>query len=321
LDSNRVAWIFPGQASQYVGMAADLESDFHLARELFERAEEILGLNLREVCFNGPNELLVQTQYTQPAIFVHSSILDSIMRERGLSCDLLAGHSLGEYSTLVSSGALEFESALRAVKHRSQFMQEACDRNRGTMAAVVGMELEEVQRVLEGIDGVVTSANYNSPGQVAISGEVEAVGKAGELLAAAGAKRVIPLKVGGAYHSPLMRPARERMEKVLKDLEFRDFSTPVIANVSAEPVTEGETMRELLSAQITSPVLWYPSVKRMIEMGVTTFVEVGPGKVLQGLVKRSLPGSDAERKTEGEIRILGVDRSKDIEALERLRRV
>jgi [acyl-carrier-protein] S-malonyltransferase len=321
LDSNRVAWIFPGQASQYVGMAADLEYDFQLARELFEKAEEILGLNLREVCFNGPNEVLVQTQYTQPAIFVHSSILDSIMKQRGLSSDLVAGHSLGEYSALVSSGALDFESTLRAVKYRSQFMQEACDRNRGTMAAVVGMELEEVQELLGGVEGVVTSANYNSPGQVAISGEVEAVRKAGELLAAAGAKRIIPLKVGGAYHSPLMQPARERMETVLKDLKFRDFSTPVIANVSAEPVTEGEAMRELLSAQITSPVLWYPSVRRMIGMGVTTFVEVGPGKVLQGLVRRSLSRTDAEGKVEEEIKVLGVDRSKDIEALERAPRV
>ena len=312
---NKVAWIFPGQASQYVGMASDLHSDFQQAGELFNRAEEVLGFDLKEVCFNGPNQVLIQTRYTQPAIFVHSCILNSILKEKGLKKDFVAGHSLGEYSALVSSGALDFESALEAVKYRSQFMQEACDQNKGTMAAVMGMELEEVQQVLEKVEGA-TSANYNSPGQVAISGEVEAVQKAGEALLSAGAKRVIPLKVGGAYHSPLMEPARGKMEKVLEDLNFSRFSVPVIANVSAEAVTDGDTMRQMLSRQITSAVLWYPSLRRMVELGVNTFIEVGPGKVLQGLVKRSFPPKGDEPLSEEKLRALGVDRSEDLEALE-----
>jgi len=297
-------------------MASDLYSDFHQARELFSRAEAVLGFNLKETCFNGPDEVLVQTRYTQPAIFVHSCILDSILKERGFEKDFVAGHSLGEYSALVSSGALDFKSGLEAVRCRSQFMQEACDKNKGTMAAVVGMELEEVQEVLEKVEGV-TSANYNSPGQVAVSGEVEAVQQGSEVLLTGGAKRVIPLKVGGAYHSPLMQPAREKMEKVLEGLKFSGFSVPVIANVSAEEITEGETMRQMLSRQITSPVLWYPSLKRLRELGVGTFIEVGPGKVLQGLVRRSFPAVTGESTEEG-VRILGVDRTKDLEVLEQL---
>lgn len=312
---NKVAWIFPGQASQYVGMASDLHSDFQQARELFNRAEEVLGFDLKEVCFNGPNQVLVQTRYTQPAIFVHSCILDSILKEKGLKKDFVAGHSLGEYSALVSSGALNFESALEAVKYRSQFMQEACDENEGTMAAVMGMELEEVQKALEEIEGA-TSANYNSPGQVAISGEVEAVQKASEALLSAGAKRVIPLKVGGAYHSALMEPAREKMEQVLENLNFSRFSVPVIANVSAEAVTDEDTMRQMLSRQITSPVLWYPSLRKMVELGVNTFIEVGPGKVLQGLVKRSFPPVGDEPLSEEKSRALGVDKSEDLDVLE-----
>ena len=312
---NKAAWIFPGQASQYVGMASDLHSDFQQAREHFNRAEEVLGFDLKEVCFNGPNQVLVQTRYTQLAIFVHSCILDSILKEKGLKKDFVAGHSLGEYSALVSSGALNFESALEAVKYRSQFMQEACDENKGTMAAVMGMELEEVQQVLEKVEGA-TSANYNSPGQVAISGEVEAVQKASEALLSAGAKRVIPLRVGGAYHSALMEPAREKMERVLENLNFSRFSVPVIANVSAEAVTDEDTMRQMLSRQITSPVLWYPSLRKMVELGVNTFIEVGPGKVLQGLVKRSFPPKGDKPLSEEKLRALGVDRSEDLEALE-----
>lgn len=316
---NKVAWIFPGQASQYVGMASDLHSDFKQARELFNRAEEVLGFDLKKVCFNGPNQVLVQTRYTQPAIFVHSCILDSILREKGLKKDFVAGHSLGEYSALVSSGALDFKSALEAVKYRSQFMQEACDQNKGTMAAVMGMELEQVQQVLEKVKGAA-AANYNSPGQVAISGEVKAVQRASEALLDAGAKRVIPLKVGGAYHSPLMQPARDKMEKVLEKLNFSDFSVPVISNVSAEAVTDGDTMRQMLSRQITSPVLWYPSLRRMVELGANIFIEVGPGKVLQGLVKNSFPPKGDKPLGEEKLRALGVDRSEDLEALEQFLR-
>jgi [acyl-carrier-protein] S-malonyltransferase len=300
------AFVFPGQASQYVGMGADLYREFPIARDYFDLADEILELDLRETCFNGPEDKLVRTQYTQPAIFVHSVIVNDILKEAGIGPQVVAGHSLGEYSALVSAGAMSFEDGLKAVKLRSQLMQQCCDRYPGTMAAIVGLSLDQVKEIIKDIDGVVP-ANFNSPDQVAISGTREGVGIACEKLKAGGAKRAITLPVGGAYHSPLMMEAREGMSAYINLIEFNNFNFPVIANVNAEPIAEPFIMKTLLVEQITSPVLWFPTIQKMLSLGITEFYEVGPGKVLQGLLKRSV--GNIEYKS------IGCDKIADIEAL------
>ncbi len=297
------AFVFPGQASQYVGMAADLYDQFPVARRFFDIADEVLGLPLRKTCFEGPQELLTRTEFTQPAIFVHSAIANEIIREYGHRPAMVAGHSLGEYSALVAAGAITFEDGLKAVKARSAYMQSCCDRFPGTMAAIVGLTLDEVERGIAGIEGVVP-ANYNSPDQVAISGKKEAIDAACARLLSLGAKRAIRLAVGGAYHSPLMVEAKTKMADIIESLKFGKFECPVVANVNARPVDDADTMKRLLIEQIISPVLWYPSVVNMYENGIREFVEVGPGKVLQGLIKRCLPGK--------EYRTYGIDRLEDI---------
>ncbi len=298
------AFVFPGQASQYVGMAADLHDQFAVARRYFNLADEVLGIPLRKTCFEGPQETLTRTEFTQPAIFVHSAIIDEILRQEGIRPAMTAGHSLGEYSALVAAGAISFEDGLKAVKARSSYMQICCDKYPGTMAAIVGMSLREVEKGIAGIDGVVP-ANYNSPDQVAISGKKDAVEAACAKLLNLGAKRAIPLSVGGAYHSPLMAEAKTMMADIIESLEFRKFECPVVANVSAQPVDDAVTMKRLLVEQIISPVLWYPSVVKMYEKGIREFVEVGPGKVLQGLIKRCLSGKD--------YRAYGIDKFEDIQ--------
>jgi [acyl-carrier-protein] S-malonyltransferase len=300
------AFLFPGQASQYIGMGADLYKEFSIARDYFDRADDILGIDLKNVCFNGPEDRLLQTQYTQPAIFVHSVIVNDILKESGIRPQLAAGHSLGEYSALVSAGAISFEDGLKAVRLRSQLMQQCCDRYPGTMAAIVGLSLERVKEIINDIEGVVP-ANYNSPDQVAISGTKEAVAIACEKLKAEGAKRAIMLAVGGAYHSPLMAEAREGMAVYINMMEFNNFDFPVIANVNAEPIAEPYIMKKLLIEQITSPVLWYPTIKKMISLNITDYYEIGPGKVLQGLLKRSM--GDFGYKA------FGCDKVSDIESL------
>jgi len=283
------AFIFPGQASQYVGMARDLYSEFDIAKQYFDKADDLLRLDLKRTCFDGPEEKLIRTEYTQPAIFVHSVIIDAILKETGFSPRLAAGHSLGEYSALVSAGVFTFEEGLAAVKLRSQLMQKCCDDNPGTMAAIVGLTLQQVTDVISGIDGVV-AANYNSPSQVAVSGIRQAVETACEMLKDTGAKKTVMLAVGGAYHSPLMNYAREKMTEFMESLTFSSFEFPVVANVSAELVDDPVKMKELLCEQITSPVLWYPSIMKMDAFGIEDYYEIGPGKVLQGLLKRSLKG-------------------------------
>jgi len=283
------AFLFPGQASQYVGMGKDLYNEFDIARAYFDRADEILQLNLKEICFDGPETELVKTKYTQPAIYVHSVINDFLLKDAGFRPDMAAGHSLGEYSALVSASVLDFESGLRAVALRSRLMQECCNNNPGTMAAIIGLTLERVGELINGIDGVVP-ANYNSPDQVAISGTLEGVDRACRMLKEAGAARTVKLAVGGAYHSPLMAHAGEHLAEFLDSLEFGGFDFPVIANVTGQPVKDQKEMKKLLKQQITSPVLWYPTLKYMSEHGVEQFREIGPGKVLQGLLKRSLKG-------------------------------
>jgi [acyl-carrier-protein] S-malonyltransferase len=300
------AFVFPGQASQYVRMGADLYREFPIARDYFDLADEILELDLKDTCFNGPEDKLVRTQYTQPAIFVHSVIVNDILKEAGIGPQVVAGHSLGEYSALVSAGAMSFEDGLKAVKLRSQLMQQCCDRYPGTMAAIVGLTLEQVKAIIKDIDGVVP-ANFNSPDQVAISGDKEGVGIACEKLKAGGAKRAIMLPVGGAYHSPLMAEAREGMSAYINLIEFNNFKFPVIANVNAEPIAEPFIMKTLLVDQITAPVLWYPTIQKMVSLGITEYYEVGPGKVLQGLLKRSM--GNIEYKS------FGCDKAADIESL------
>ena len=304
----KTAFLFPGQASQYVGMARDIYEEFDSVRGLFREASEILGFDLADSCFNGPEEKLRQTSHTQPAVFVHSCAVDMILQENGLRVDAAAGHSLGEYSALVSAGALAFDSAMKAIAKRSRAMQEDCEEFPGTMAAVIGLEPEVIRDVLSEIDGVVVPANFNSPGQVVISGGIDAVEDACRRLKEAGARRAMTISVAGAYHSPLMsRSARIMSDFIENDLEFNKFSFPVYANVSGEPVSDGEEFRSLLSRQISSPVLWHQSIQNMYRDGIRCFVEVGPGKVLQGLSKKTFK--------DPEIEITGADSLQDLETL------
>lgn len=282
-----LAYVFPGQGSQYVGMAKDLFEADGASRAMMERADEILGVPLSRMCFEGPEEELRQTKNTQPAIFLHSIVLFTAMR--GPHPAMVAGHSLGEYSALVAAGALTFEDALRLVRLRGELMQKAGEERKGTMAAVVGLTpgvIEEVCREASPA-GIVQPANFNSPGQIVISGSVEGVRKAMEIAKTRGAKLVKELVVSGAFHSPLMETARDGLKEGLDRTAIRNAVLPVYANVTAEPVTEAAEIRDLLYRQLTNPVRWEQTVRAMVRDGAGTFTEVGPGKVLQGLIKRT----------------------------------
>ena len=282
------AYVFPGQGSQYVGMGKDLFAQHAPSRALMERADRVLGFGLSAICFEGPEDALRQTKNTQPAIFLHSAAL---FIATGGQPGMVAGHSLGEYSALVAAGSLAFEDALRLVRLRGELMQKAGEDHPGTMAAVVGLAPQAVEELCREASaaGVVQPANFNSPGQIVISGSVAGVRRGMELAKARGAKMVKELVVSGAFHSPLMAGAEEGLRAALAGTAVRDARIPVYANVSAEPVRDAAAIRELLCRQLTSPVRWEESVHNMVRDGATEFTEVGPGKVLQGLIRRCEP--------------------------------
>jgi len=286
------AYIFPGQGAQYVGMGKDLYNEFPKAKVMFEHANDILGFRITDLMFSGTDEDLRQTRVTQPAIFLHSVILSAMMG-KDFNPDMVAGHSLGEFSALVANKALTFEDGLRLVAKRADAMQRACEAVPSTMAAIIGMDDNQVEKILAGIHDVVVAANFNSPGQLVISGTMSGVEKACELIKAAGAKRALPLKVGGAFHSPLMEPARLDLEYAINNTKFSTPICPVYQNVYAMPFTNPDSIKKNLNAQLTSPVLWTQTVRNMVIDGAETFIEVGPGTVLQGLVLKVEPAVEA----------------------------
>ena len=285
----KTAYIFPGQGSQFPGMGKALYESNADARELFEKANEILGFKITDIMFEGTAEDLKRTDVTQPAIFLHSVILAKTMD--GFAPDMVAGHSLGEFSALAAAGAIGFEDALRLVSIRARAMQKACGLQSGTMAAVMKLEAEKIEEICAGCEGIVVAANYNSPAQTVISGEVTAVEQACEKMKEAGARRALMLPVGGAFHSPLMEPARAELAEGIEQTIFRTPVCPVYQNVTAAPTTNPESIKANLLSQLTSPVRWTRSVLKMIDDGASHFIEIGPGKVLRGLVG-SIGGPD-----------------------------
>jgi len=279
------AYIFPGQGAQFVGMGLDLYEKYPLAQELFEKANDILGFQITDIMFEGTPEDLKQTKVTQPAIFLHSVIMSKVLGD-AFKPDMVAGHSLGEFSALVANGTLTFEDGLKLVSQRAMAMQKACEMQSSTMAAVLGLEDEVVEKICKETEGVVVAANYNCPGQLVISGDVDAVNLACEKLKEAGARRALLLPVGGAFHSPLMEPAREELAAAIENTVFSEPICPIYQNVPTTAVTNAEEIKKNLISQLTAPVKWTQSVQNMVVDGAMLFTEVGPGKVLQGLVKK-----------------------------------
>lgn len=292
------AYVFPGQGSQFSGMGKDLYDESARAKELFNEADQILGFEISKTMFEGSDEELKQTRVTQPAIFLHSVITAELMGDK-FQPDMVAGHSLGEFSALVANRTLSFKDALTLVYKRALAMQKACEITPSTMAAILGLEDKVVEDVCKAIDGVVVAANYNSPGQLVISGSIDAINEAVEKLKEAGARRALVLPVGGAFHSPLMEPARKELEEAINATHFSQPICPVYQNVTAAAVSDPEEIKRNLVSQLTSPVRWTQSMQQMISDGMSELIEVGPGKVLQGLVKkidRAFPVSQGEWK-------------------------
>ena len=286
----KTAFIFPGQASQYTGMGKDLYENFTAAKKIFREADEALGFSISKICFDGPDEKLKLTEITQPAILTVSIATFAALQQEGEDhFDYCAGHSLGEYSALVAAGSLSLPEAVVAVHKRGKYMQSAVPVDKGAMTAVIGLDRNKIEQICEKINSassVVIPANYNSPGQIVIAGHREAVEKAGEEIKKAGAKRVVPLAVSAPFHTPLMKPAAEKLKKDLEKIEFRDLKAPLATNVDADFIKDGDRAKDALIRQVESPVKWQESIEEMIKEGINTFVELGPGKVLTGLVKR-----------------------------------
>jgi len=294
------AYIFPGQGAQFTGMGLDLYENSSEAQELFEKANKILDFNITDIMFEGTAEALKETKVTQPAIFLHSVILAKSLGD-SFKPEMVAGHSLGEFSALVASGALTFEDGLRLVSKRALAMQKACEMQPSTMAAVLGLDDKVVEDICAKTEGIVVAANYNCPGQLVISGEIEAVNRACEALKEAGARRALVLPVGGAFHSPMMEPAREELAAAIENTVFSKPNCPIYQNVTASAVIDEAEIKRNLISQLTAPVRWTQSVQQMIADGASLFTEVGPGKVLQGLVKKidreaQVAGASFEKK-------------------------
>ena len=287
------AYVFPGQGAQFSGMGRELYEQSDEAKRLFESANEILGFRITDIMFEGSADDLKQTKVTQPAVFLHSVVLAKVL---GVKPDAVAGHSLGEFSALVVAGALSFEDGLRLVAKRAIAMQRACEAQPGTMAAILALPDEKIEEVCESIDGVVVAANYNCPGQLVISGAVEAVNLACEKMKEAGARRALVLPVGGAFHSPLMEPARRELEEAIEAAEFHTPVCPIYQNVDAKPHTSPEEIKKNLIAQLTAPVRWTQIVEQMVSDGIASFVELGPGSVLQGLIRKISANAEVESK-------------------------
>ncbi len=287
------AYVFPGQGAQFVGMGKDLYEASPLAKEMFDKANEILGFNITDIMFAGTDEELKQTKVTQPAVFLHSVVLAKVL---DIKPEMTAGHSLGEFSALVAAGAMSFEDGLKLVSQRAMAMQKACELQPSTMAAIIGLEDEVIEKVCEDIDEVVVAANYNTVGQLVISGTISGIDQAVEKLTELGAKRAIKLPVGGAFHSPLMEPARVELEAAIDATEFATPVCPVYQNVTAQAVTDPTEIKENLKKQLASPVRWTQTVKNMLADGAESFTEVGPGRALQGMIKkvdRQVPAESA----------------------------
>lgn len=285
------AFVFPGQGAQFIGMGKDLHENSALAKELFEKANEILGYRVTDIMFNGTDEELRQTKVTQPAVFLHS-VISALCMNGDFKPEMTAGHSLGEFSALVAAGALNFEDGLKLVYARAMCMQKACEAQPSTMAAILALPDEKVEEICAQVSAegkVCVAANYNCPGQIVISGSIEGINKACQLMKAAGAKRALPLKVGGAFHSPLMDPARVELESAINATEIHTPQCPVYQNVDALPHTDPVEIKKNLVAQLTAPVRWTQTVKNMVADGATDFTECGPGTVLQGLIKKIEP--------------------------------
>lgn len=290
MKKKRIAFVFPGQGSQYPGMGKDFYQKYPQVKRIFEKANEELNIDLTRICFEGGKELLESTANTQIAVFVVSFASFEVLRNEGVNPDVLGGHSLGEYTALVVSGSLDFLDGLRLVYKRGEFMEEAAQKKPGSMVAIIGLDKEEIAKILRKVEGlgIVVAANFNCPGQIVISGEIETVERVRELAGKAGARKVIPLKVMGAFHSLLMKEAQMRLKKEIEKTNFKVPRIPFIANVNANFIEEPQEIKESLIRQIVSPVLWEDSIRKMAEWGVDAFVEVGPGKVLSGLIRRTL---------------------------------